>query len=157
VASESPELSKAMDILTKSNVVVDANASDKTEAVRMSGQLLVDAGYVAPGYIDGMLNREESMSTYIGNGVAIPHGEFEDRELIHSTGLSVLQFPGGLEWGPDETAHLVIGIAATEDEHLVVLSNLAEVLEDPESANELAQTDDPMVIIERLTRRSEDD
>ena len=146
-----------MDILRKENVVLDAQASDKTEAVRMSGQILVDAGYVAPGYVDGMLGREETMSTYIGNGVAIPHGEFEDRELIYSTGLSVLQFRDGMEWGPDETAYLVIGIAATEDEHLVVLSNLAEVLEDPESADQLAQTDDPLVIIDRLTRPMEED
>lgn len=146
-----------MDILKKENVVIDAQAPDKMEAIRMSGEILVDAGYVAPAYVDGMLGREETMSTYIGNGVAIPHGEFEDRELIYSTGLSVLQFREGLEWGPDEMAHLVIGIAATEDEHLVVLSNLAEVLEDPESADQLAQTDDPMVIIERLTRSTEED
>ena len=146
-----------MDILRKENVVLDAQASDKMEAIRMSGEILVEAGYVAPAYIDGMLGREQTMSTYIGNGVAIPHGEFEDRELIHSTGLSVLQFPDGMAWGEDETAYLVIGIAATKDEHLVVLSNLAEVLEDPESANELAHTDDPMVIIERLTRPTEDD
>mgnify|MGYP006299599685 CR=1 FL=1 len=146
-----------MDILRKENIVLDAQASSKTEAVRKSGQILVDAGYVAAGYIDGMLGREETMSTYIGNGVAIPHGEFEDRELIYSTGLSVLQFREGLEWGPDETAYLVIGIAATKDEHLGVLSNLAEVLEDPDSAEQLAQTDDPMVILERLTRPTEED
>jgi phosphocarrier protein FPr len=146
-----------MDILTKENVRVNVQASDKQEAIRMSGEILVEAGYVAPAYVDGMLNREKTMSTYIGNGVAIPHGEFEDREIIYRTGLSVLQFREGIEWEPGELAHLVIGIAATADEHLGVLSNLAEVLEDPESADKLAQTDDPMVIVERLTRSSEED
>jgi len=146
-----------MDILRKENVVIDAMAADKTDAIRKSGQILVDGGYVAPAYIDGMLGREETMSTYIGNGVAIPHGEFEDRELIYSTGLSVLQFREGIDWEEDETAYLVIGIAATKDEHLVVLSNLAEVLEDPDSAEQLARTDDPMVIIERLTRSTEEE
>jgi len=141
-----------MDILKTKNVILNAQASDKEEAIKKSGEILVEAGYVAPAYIDGMLGREQTMSTYIGNGVAIPHGQFEDRELIYSTGLSVLQFPKGLEWGPDERAYLVIGIAATSDEHLGVLSNLAEVLEVPENAERLAQTDDPMVIVERLTR-----
>lgn len=157
MAFASPGPGRAMEILRRENVLLNAQVSDKEEAIKKAGEILVEAGYVAPAYIDGMLGREKTMSTYIGNGVAIPHGEFEDRELIHSTGLSVLQFPDGLDWGPDETAHLVIGIAATADEHLVVLSNLAEVLEDPESVEQLARTGDPMVIIERLTRSSEDD
>jgi len=152
-----PELSSEMDILLKENIVLNAQASDKLEAIRLSGNVLVQAGYVEPAYVDGMLGREETMSTYIGNGVAIPHGELDDRELIHSTGLSVIQFRDGIEWEDDELAFLVIGIAATADEHMVVLSNLAEVLEDPDSAEELATTDDPMVILERLTRPSEDD
>lgn len=96
------------------------------------------------------------MSTYIGGGIAIPHGQFENRESIYSAGLSVLQFPSGLEWGLDETAHLVIGIAATSDEHLVILSNLAEVLEDPQAVEQLANTSDPMFIIESLTSEPEE-
>jgi phosphocarrier protein FPr len=146
-----------MDILTVENVRLNVQAADKHEAIRLSGEILVEAGYVAPAYVDGMLEREKTMSTYIGNGVAIPHGQFEDRETIYSTGLSVLQFRDGIEWEPGELAHLVIGIAATADEHLGVLSNLAEVLEEPQSADELAQTNDPMVIVERLTRSSDED
>jgi len=146
-----------MDILLRENIILNAKAADKLEAIRMSGDVLVEAGYVEPAYVDGMLGREETMSTYIGNGVAIPHGELEDRELIHSTGLSVIQFRDGIEWEEDELAYLVVGIAATADEHMIVLSNLAEVLEDPGSADELAMTYDPMVILERLMRGSEDD
>jgi phosphocarrier protein FPr len=87
--------------------------------------------------------------------VAIPHGQFEDRELIHSTGISVVQFPDGVEWNPDEVAYLVIGIAASADEHVGVLSNLAEALEEEESAEELVRATDPMVIVERLSRPTE--
>lgn len=141
-----------MAILTKETVQLNTPPMSKEQAIRRAGELLVEAGKVAPAYIDGMLAREETMSTYIGNGVAIPHGQFEDREIIFSTGISVVQFPDGIEWNPDETAHLVIGIAATSDEHVGVLSNLAEVLEEEESADQLARTTDPMVIVERLSR-----
>jgi mannitol/fructose-specific phosphotransferase system IIA component len=145
-----------MDILAKENVVLSALASTKEDAIRLAGEILVKGGYVAPEYIDGMLGREETMSTYIGGGVAIPHGQFENRESIYSAGLSVLQFPAGLEWGPDETAYLVIGIAATSDEHLTILANLAEVLEDEGAIAQLAQTTDPMVIVDLLTQEPED-
>lgn len=144
-----------MSILTAETVRLNAPSTSKAEAIKQAGELLVNAGHVAPAYVDGMLAREGSMSTYIGNGVAIPHGQFEDRELIHSTGISVVQFPAGVEWNPDETAYLVIGIAATANEHIGVLSNLADVLEDPESAEQLAHTTDPMSIIERLSRPQE--
>jgi phosphocarrier protein FPr len=144
-----------MDIVSPETVQLNASSTSKKEAIRQAGELLVKAGRVAPAYVDGMLAREETMSTYIGNGVAIPHGQFEDRELIHSTGISVVQFPDGVEWNPDEVAYLVIGIAASADEHVGVLSNLAEALEEEESAEELVRATDPMVIVERLSRPTE--
>jgi phosphocarrier protein FPr len=144
-----------MDIVSPETVQLNASSTSKKEAIRQAGELLEKAGRVAPAYVDGMLAREETMSTYIGNGVAIPHGQFEDRELIHSTGISVVQFPDGVEWNPDEVAYLVIGIAASADEHVGVLSNLAEALEEEESAEELVRATDPMVIVERLSRPTE--
>jgi phosphocarrier protein FPr len=146
-----------MDILSEKTVQVGAASTDKLSAIKQAGELLVKAGYVAPAYVAGMLAREETMSTYIGNGVAIPHGKFEDREIIYSTGISVVQFPEGVVWDADEdeTAYLVIGIAATSDEHMGILTNLAEVLEDEEAAAQLAQTTDPLEIIQRLNRPQE--
>lgn len=141
-----------MDILTQATVQVGVPTTDKIAAIRLAGELLVKVGCVAPAYIEGMLAREETMSTYIGNGVAIPHGQFDDKANVYRTGISVVQFPQGVEWNPDEIAYLVIGIAATSDEHVGVLANLAEVLEDEASAEQLAQTTDPMVIVERLNR-----
>ena len=112
------------------------------------------AGYVAEEYIEGMLARESITSTYLGNGVAIPHGQFEDRSIIYHTGLSVVQLPAGVQWSsPDEIVHLVIGIAAVSKDHIGVLANLAEVCEDPETVDQLASTTDPTVIVERLNRK----
>ena len=148
-----------MSILSLETVKLNVPTTDKESAIRLAGELLVKAGHVSPSYIDGMLGREETMSTYIGNGVAIPHGQFDDKSNIHSTGISVVQYPEGIVWDSDEdeTAYLVIGIAATADEHVGILSNLAEAIEEEESAEELVRATDPMMIIERLTRPQEEE
>ena len=145
-----------MDILTKETVQLRTQATDKVDAIKQSGELLVKAGYVPPSYVDGMLAREKVQSTYLGNGIAIPHGEVDDLRSICHTGVSVLQLPEGVEWEPGERAYLVIGLAAASDEHVGVLSNLLQVLQDAETIKQMVQTTDPMMIIERLTRRSED-
>jgi len=139
-----------MPILTRELVRLGAAASDKREAIRLAGDLLVRAGCAAPGYPDGMLRREESMSTYLDAGVAIPHGTFEDRGLVRRTGISVLQVPRGVEWEPGERVCLVIGIAALSDDHVDLLQRLAEVVEDAELVRRLASASDPAVIVEIL-------
>jgi mannitol/fructose-specific phosphotransferase system IIA component len=145
-----------MDVLTKETVRLKAQATDKADAIKQSGELLVKAGCVPPSYIDGMLAREQVLSTYLGNGIAIPHGQFKDLETVYRSGVSVLQLPEGVEWEPGEKAHLVIGLAATSEEHVGVLANLVEVLQDPKATRQLVQATDPMMIVERLTReRSE--
>ena len=146
-----------MSILSESTIQLNASAIDKKDAIRKAGQLLVDSGCVAPAYIDGMLAREESMSTYVGNGVSIPHGQFDDLSLIYKTGISVLQVREGIVWEDDEKAFLIIGIAASSDEHINILANLAEAIEEPESADLLAQTDDPAVILEYLNKEPEEE
>jgi mannitol/fructose-specific phosphotransferase system IIA component len=140
-------------------VKLNAPATDKESAIKLAGELLVKAGHVSPAYVEGMLAREQTMSTYIGNGVAIPHGQFDDKGNIHSTGISVVQFLDGIQWDDDdedEKAYLVIGIAATADEHVGVLTNLAEAIEEPDDAEKLTRATDPMEIIERLSRPQEE-
>jgi mannitol/fructose-specific phosphotransferase system IIA component len=110
----------------------------------------VQSGCVLPEYVDGMLKREESMSTSLGNGVAIPHGVYENREHILHTGISVLQLKDGVNWDEDEKIYMVIGIAAAGDEHVGVLSNLAEVIDNDLTLAELLQTNDPDVIVKYL-------
>lgn len=85
-----------MSMLTTDKVIMNATAQDKYEAIRMAGQILKDAGHITADYIDKMLEREEIVSTYVGNGLAIPHGTKESKSAILSTGISVIQFPQGL-------------------------------------------------------------
>lgn len=139
-----------MPILSADRIRLQATAVDKADAIRQAGELLVSTGCVQPAYVDGMLAREETMSTYLGSGVSIPHGQFDNREQILQTGISVLQVPQGIEWEDDEKAYLIIGIAASSDEHVGVLSNLAEALEDEELLEQLISTDDPSLILTHL-------
>jgi mannitol/fructose-specific phosphotransferase system IIA component len=139
-----------MAILSKDRISLQASATDKVAAIRMAGELLVKTGCVLPEYVDGMLTREQSMSTSLGNGVAIPHGIYENRKDILETGISVLQLTEGVEWDEGEKVYMVIGIAASSDEHVGVLSNLANVIDNEETLSELLKTSDPDVIVKYL-------
>ena len=141
-----------MAILSTDRIHLGAHAVDRSDAIRQAGQLLVQTGCVTPDYIDGMLAREQTMSTYLGSGVSIPHGMFENREQILKTGISVLQIPAGVVWDEEgEKAHLVIGIAASSDEHVGVLASLAEAIEDEDTTRLLIETTDPHVIMKYLS------
>ncbi len=143
-----------MAILTLDRIRLGATATDKADAIRQAGNLLVASGSAKPAYVEGMLTREATMSTYLGNGVAIPHGMHENHSDVIATSLSLVQFPAGVQWDEDddeELAYLVIGIAAIGDGHMNILSNLAEVIEDEEMAELLAKTDDAQFVIDRLT------
>lgn len=142
-----------MSILSADRIRLQATAVDKADAIRQAGQLLVDTGCVQVRYIDGMLARENTMSTYLGNGVSIPHGQHENREDILQTGISVLQLPEGVEWEDGEKAFLVIGIAASSDEHVGVLANLAEVIEDEDLTQLLIRTSDPHLVLDQLSKQ----
>lgn len=121
-----------MSILTTDKVVLNATAQDKYEAIRMAGQVLKDAGHITAEYIDKMLEREEIVSTYVGNGLAIPHGTKESKGFILSTGISVIQFPQGVDFG-DEKAYMVIGIAAQGGDHMEILTSIAVICAEEEN------------------------
>jgi len=140
------------DILSRETIRLQATVEDKEDAIRQAGELLVNAGCVKSEYIQGMLDREKTMSTFVGNGVSIPHGQFGDLEQVHRSGISVLQVPAGVEWQPGMIAYLIVGIAATHGEHISILQNLAEVVEEEETAKMLAQTTDPELILEYLNK-----
>lgn len=145
------------EILSLETIKLQAVVTSKEDAIRQAGELLVASGCVRPDYIQGMLAREQTMSTYIGNGVSIPHGQFGDLQLVNRTGISVLQVPDGIEWEDGEKAYLVVGIAATGDEHIMVLQNLAEVVEDEDTAQFLATTTEPNAILEKLNKPLQDE
>jgi multiphosphoryl transfer protein len=140
--------------LDSSEVRLGGRPRDKTEAIRQVGALLVESGHIQPGYIASMLARERVANTFLGNGIAIPHGIPKDRGLIAKTGVAVLQVPAGVEWNPGERVFLVVGIAAKSDEHLEILSNLTDVLSDEAEAQRLAHTADARDIVSRLSSRA---
>ncbi len=139
-----------MSILSTDRISLKASAANKMDAIRKAGELLVNSGCVLSPYIDGMLAREQTMSTSLGNGVAIPHGVYENRDHILQTGISVLQLEEGVDWDDGEKVYLVIGIAASGDEHVGVLANLAEVIDNESNLAELLNTNDPTVIVKYL-------
>ena len=114
-----------------------AQAGDKEEAIRQVAAALVQAGNVADGYVNGMLAREQQTSTFLGNGIAIPHGTTDTRDQVLKTGVQVYQFPQGVLWGNGQVAYVAIGIAASSDEHLGLLRQLTHVLSDDDVAEQL--------------------
>lgn len=126
--------------LSIENIHLDCHASNKIEAIKQVAKALAQAGEVDESYVKDMIQREEQISTYLGNGIAIPHGTTESRALIKKTGIQVFQFPKGIEWDVDHIAYIVIGIAAHSDEHLSLLRQLTYVLNDNAVAKKLAQT-----------------
>ncbi|EBE8377765.1 fused PTS fructose transporter subunit IIA/HPr protein, partial [Salmonella enterica] len=112
-------------------------AGNKEEAIRQIAAALAQAGNVAGGYVDGMLAREQQTSTFLGNGIAIPHGTTDTRDQVLKTGVQVFQFPQGVTWGEGQVAYVAIGIAASSDEHLGLLRQLTHVLSDDFVAEQL--------------------
>ncbi|MGF3691506.1 fused PTS fructose transporter subunit IIA/HPr protein [Salmonella enterica] len=112
-------------------------AGNKEEAIRQIAAALAQAGNVAGGYVDGMLAREQQTSTFLGNGIAIPHGTTDTRDQVLKTGVQVFQFPQGITWGEGQAAYVAIGIAASSDEHLGLLRQLTHVLSDDSVAEQL--------------------
>ncbi|WP_302633314.1 PTS mannitol transporter subunit IICBA [uncultured Clostridium sp.] len=132
---------KETSILNKNNIVLGLESVSKEEAIKRAGEILAKEGYVKEEYIQAMLEREEIVSTYIGMGVAIPHGVGEAKKEVKKSGIAVLQYPNGIKFG-DEVAYLVVGIAGVGDEHLTILSNIAMSLEDEGLVEKLRKTYD---------------
>ena len=132
---------KETSILNKNNIVLGLESVSKEEAIKRVGEILAKEGYVKEEYIQAMLEREEIVSTYIGMGVAIPHGVGEAKKEVKKSGIAVLQYPNGIKFG-DEVAYLVVGIAGVGDEHLTILSNIAMSLEDEGLVEKLRKTYD---------------
>lgn len=140
-ATETVEVVEAVEskVLTSNNILLGLKSESKEEAITRAGELLVKGGYVKNAYIDAMHEREKVVTTYIGMGVAIPHGIGEAKKEIENSGVVVLQYPNGVKFG-DELAYLVIGIAGAGDEHLEILSNIATSLDDESLMEKLKNT-----------------
>ena len=149
VSSELPSETAAPGILTAENVLVGLSSEDKQSAIRRAGELLCARGYVLPEYIDAMLEREADATTYMGDGLAIPHGTAAAKQAVLHSGIVVLQYPDGVDFD-GESAHLVIGIAGVGDEHLSILAKVASAFEDPSVIESLGSTATVSDILEAL-------
>jgi mannitol/fructose-specific phosphotransferase system IIA component len=129
------------EILKRENIVLNQPSAERKEVIRRCGRMLADSGYVDERYIEGMIRRDESFTTGIGNFIAIPHGEEDYRKDIVSTGLAVLAYPDGIDWH-GATVHLVIGIAAKGDEHLDILGNIVDCLDTGDDTLKLVRSAD---------------
>lgn len=143
------------EILNEKNILLNLPSESKIEAIERVGNLLVENGYVEKKYIEGMKKREEDITTYIGNGVAIPHGVSEYVKYIKKSGIVIAQYPDGVDFGDGNRAYIVIGIAGKGDEHLNILSKIALTCQYKENVEKLKNAKTPQEIIEILEKGDE--
>lgn len=149
IQTEQQTESTEKQILVKDGVQLNLPPVSKEQAIQAAGELLAKLGYVDKTYVDAMQEREKLVSTYMGMGVAIPHGTSQAKDTVKKTGIVLMQYPEGVDFG-DEKAQLVFGIAGIGDEHLDLLSKICEMLEDEEILETLKTTDNVEWILERL-------
>jgi PTS system mannitol-specific IIA component len=124
------------DILSMSQTKVPGRATSKDDAIREAGQLLVDAGAVSPAYVDAMFEREKSVSTYMGNYLAIPHGTNEAKDTIARSALSVVRYDRPIDWDGNEV-RFAVGVAGVDNGHLEILNKIAIVFSDTDEVDKL--------------------
>ncbi|EGQ2852420.1 PTS sugar transporter subunit IIA [Staphylococcus pseudintermedius] len=132
-------------LLRDENILLNQSISTQEEAIEKAGQLLVDSGVVKAGYIQAMKDREQILSTFMGNALAIPHGTDEAKNEVIASGLSLLQIPEGLLWNGEEVK-VVIGIAGKDGEHLDLLSQIAMTFSEEENIHKIVNAASPQAI-----------
>jgi mannitol/fructose-specific phosphotransferase system IIA component len=125
-------------MLKKENILLNQPKAEREDIIRRCGKMLVDSGYAQEHYIEGMVKRDNSFSTCIGNHIALPHGEEAYKVDIISTGIVVLTYPDGIDW-QGTTVYLVIGIAAKGDEHLDIMGNVVDALDTGDDVKKLVK------------------
>ncbi|WP_213875318.1 phosphoenolpyruvate--protein phosphotransferase [Pseudomonas sp. dw_358] len=136
--------------LTVEQISMGQQAVDKSAALQLLADKLVADGLVAPGYLAGLQGREAQGSTFLGQGIAIPHGTPDTRELVYATGVRLLQFPDGVDWGDGHIVYLAIGIAAKSDEHLRLLQLLTRALGETDLGEALRRAGSPEALLKLL-------
>ena len=138
-------------ILAKEAIVLNCKAATSDEAIVAVGKLLQDKGYIEEPYIQGMLNRDHDLTTYIGNDLAIPHGEYDVKDYVKNTGIAVMIYPQGINWNGNN-ARIVIGIAAKGNDHMEILTNIALKLSDMETVDKIVSCNNIDYIYDVLTK-----
>jgi PTS system mannitol-specific IIA component len=143
------------DVLTLSQIKVPGTARSKDDAIREAGEILVDAGAVTPSYIDSMFEREKSVSTYMGNYLAIPHGTNESKELINRSALSVIRYDQPIDWDGNEV-RFALGIAGYQGGHMDILSKIAILFSDTDEVDKLIAAQSAEEIFDLLNAVNEE-
>ncbi|AFG36783.1 phosphoenolpyruvate--protein phosphotransferase [Spirochaeta africana] len=136
--------------IEEQNIHLNAQPKNKTDAIKLAGRLLADSGKIGSRYIKSLLKREAVSNTYIGSGIAIPHGMTTDRHHIRETAVAVVQVPDGVAWGED-TVYVIVCLAAKSDEHIDLIRRLTHLIDDPQALQLLRETDSRQDIIGVLT------
>ncbi len=135
--------------LTVNNIELNKDFKSKQEAINFVGNKLHACGYVELPYIEGMHKRDQQVSVYMGNDLAIPHGSDDYREYIKQTGIVIVQVPKGVDFDGNNV-RLLIGIAAAGNDHMDILSNIAILCSEQEIVDQLVATDDKQQIIKMI-------
>ncbi|MBR1580060.1 MAG: PTS mannitol transporter subunit IICBA [Selenomonadaceae bacterium] len=153
-AEAAPEEKVKEGVLLMENVVVGLPSVSKEEAIKAAGERLVASGYVEKPYVEGMLARERDISTYIGKGIAIPHGENAVKQFVKKSGIVVMQYPNGVQFADGNVAHILVGIAGKDNDHLAILANIAMTMDEcsDEQLEKLYKTNDPKVLYDMFTK-----
>lgn len=137
-------------LLQRRAIRLSERAGVRDDAIRRCGETLVEIGAVDPTYVEAMLARERSISTYVGEGVAIPHGTLAGKDAVHHDALAVLRFPEGVDWDGNPVV-VCVAIAARGDGHTEILSELAQILLDPDRARALREATSPDDVLDLLS------
>jgi mannitol PTS system EIIA component len=140
----------ARDVLSIGQVRIHSGGATREEAMKEAADILEASGAVTGAYFDAMQQREETVSTYMGNELAIPHGTNETKQAILESGLSVVRYDGGVDWG-GEPVTFVIGIAGKGDEHLEILSQIAILFSDEDEVARLKAAQTPEELFAALS------
>lgn len=152
----SEERTPLNELLAEASINLDASATSRDDAIRQAGAGLLAVGAINEAYIDAMIDRENSVSTFMGEGVAIPHGTLAAKDSVVSDALSLVRFPAGVDWDGNDV-RLAFGIAARGNGHIALLSQLATVLMDPEKAEALRAATTVAQVYALLESGDEDD
>jgi len=144
------------ELLAEQSINLTAEAKDRDDAIRQAGNALLSAGAIDASYIDAMLERENSVSTFVGEGVAIPHGTLAGKDAVKNDALVLLRFPDGVDWDGNDVK-VAIGIAAKGNGHIALLSQLATVLLEPEKAEALRNATTKEQVYELLASEDEEE
>ncbi|ADU71678.1 PTS sugar transporter subunit IIA [Pantoea sp. At-9b] len=138
--------------LNENDLFLHCQAANKNEAMQLAAAALEQGGYVKTGFFHAMQAREESVSTYIGAGIAFPHCAKADTHLVINTGFQVFQFPQGVSWGAGKVVFIVVAVAAQQDEHIQVLAAIADLLGDEVKTTLLANANTKAGFIEQFEK-----